>query len=221
MMHQLIGKKKNIYIYLFLFFLLSTINNFNFKIFFEENFKIKNIITNDNIVKELKYLIDKNIFFLDKKNITAILENYPILKSFQINKIYPNSLEVKIYRTKHLAMINVGDKTMYIGENGKIFEDKKYQSKLPLIVGDPDIETINYFLNLLKKSNLNSQEIDSLKFYPSKRWDIIFNNKTIIKLPEKNVLFFINKAKKLLNDKKFDKKIIDLRLTNKIILSDG
>ena len=169
----------------------------------------------------MKYLTDKNIFFLDKKNIIAIFENYPILKSFQINKVYPNSLEVKIYRTKHLAMIKVGDKTMYIGENGKIFEDKKYQSKLPLIVGDPDIETINYFLNLLKKSNLNSQEIDSLKFYPSKRWDIIFNNKTIIKLPEKNVLFFINKAKKLLNDKKFDKKIIDLRLTNKIILSDG
>ena len=118
-------------------------------------------------------------------------------------------------------MIKVGDKTMYIGENGKIFEDKKYQSKLPLIVGDPDIESINYFLNLLNKSNLNYQEIDSLKFYPSKRWDIIFNNKRIIKLPEKNVLFFINKAKKLLNDKKFDKKIIDLRLTNKIILSDG
>ena len=220
-MHQLIGKKKNIYIYLFLFFLLSTINNFKLKNFFEDNFRIKNIVTNDNIVVELKYLMNKNIFYLDKENIKNIFDDYPILKSFQVNKVYPDALDVKIYRTKHLAKIQIGEKVMYVGENGKIFEDKKYDIKIPSISGNPEIETINYFLNLLKKSSLNFEDIDSLKFYPSKRWDIVFNNKKIIKLPEKNILFFINKAEILLKDEKFNKKIIDFRLSNKIILSDG
>ena len=50
--------------------------------------------------------------------------------------------------------------------------------------------------------------------------NIIFNNDRIIKLPRKNVFKLINKAKLLLKDQNFDKKIIDLRINNKIILSD-
>ena len=59
-----------------------------------------------------------------------------------------------------------------------------------------------------------------MNFFPSGRWDIIFNNDRTIKLPRKNVFKLINKAELLLKDKNFDKKIIDLRINNKIILSD-
>ena len=89
-----------------------------------------------------------------------------------------------------------------------------------MIQGDVNIKTVNKFLDLLKKNSFDLSEIKFLNFLPSGRWDIIFNNDRIIKLPRKNVFKLINKAKLLLKDQNFDKKIIDLRINNKIILSD-
>ena len=71
-MHQQISKR--IIIYLFLFFLFTTIsnnqiNNLNF-------FKIKkiqvsglSIIDNEKLKKDISYIIDKNLFFLNKFDI--------------------------------------------------------------------------------------------------------------------------------------------------------
>ena len=91
MMPQQISKKKKIYIYFFLLIFLSTIFNFNIKVFFEKNFKIINLENNNNLlVYELKNLINQNILKLNKKEIYNYLKNYPILNSFKINKVYPN-----------------------------------------------------------------------------------------------------------------------------------
>ena len=89
-----------------------------------------------------------------------------------------------------------------------------------MIQGNVNIKIVNKFLNLLKKTSFDLSEIKYLNFFPSKRWDIVFKNDRIIKLPRKNVLRLINKAELLLKDQNFDKKIIDLRIKNKIILSD-
>ena len=89
-----------------------------------------------------------------------------------------------------------------------------------MIQGDVNIKTVNKFLHLLTKNSFDLSEIKFLNFLPSGRWDIIFNNDRIIKLPRKNVFKLINKAKLLLKDQNLDKKIIDLRINNKIILSD-
>ena len=59
-----------------------------------------------------------------------------------------------------------------------------------------------------------------MKFFPSLRCDIIFNNDRIIKLPRKDVLKLLKKVELLLKDQNFNTKIIDLRINNKIILSD-
>ena len=218
-MLQSINKKKKVYIYFFLFFFLSTIFNLNIKDFFDKNFKITNLETNDNLLAtELNDLINQNILNLDKNEITSYLENYPILNSFKINKVYPNSLKIELNRTKHVAKIFRNNKIFYIGENGKLFQDDIKNLKVPIIQGDVKIETANKFLNLLKKTSFNLSEIKFLIFFPSERWDIVFNNNRIIKLPINNVFKLIKKAELLLKDQNFDKKIIDLRINNKIIL---
>ena len=221
MMPQLIDKKKKIYIYFFLLIFLSTIFNFNIKKFFEKNFKIINLENNDNLlVYELNNLINQNILKLNKNEIYNYLENYPILNSFKINKVYPNTLKIELNKTKHLAKIIRNNKIFYIGENGKLFQDDIENLKVPIIRGNVKIKTANQFLNLLKKSSFNLNEIKSLIFFPSGRWDIVFENNRIIKLSENNVFKLIKKAELLLKDQNFDKKIIDLRINNKIILSD-
>ena len=98
MMLQQISKKKNFYIYFFLLISLSTIFNFNIKGFFEKNFKIINLENNDNLlVYELNNLINQNILKLNKNEISNYLENYPILNSFKINKVYPNKLKIEFF----------------------------------------------------------------------------------------------------------------------------
>ena len=221
MMLQSINKKKKVYIYFFLFFFLSTIFNLNIKDFFDKNFKIINLETNDNLLaSELNNLINQNILNLDKNEITSYLENYPILNSFKINKVYPNTLKIELNRTKHVAKIIRNNKIFYIGENGKLFQDDIENLKVPIIQGDVKIETANKFLNLLKKTSFNLSEIKFLIFFPSERWNIVFNNNRIIKLPINNVFKLIKKAELLLKDQNFNKKIIDLRINNMIILSD-
>ena len=221
MMHQLIDKKKNIYIYLFLLFFLSTTFNFNMKNFIEKNFIIKKLdISEDLVVLELNNLINQNILYLNKDEIINILEKYPILSSFKINKIYPNTLKIELNKTKHLAKIIDNDKTFYVGENGKLFEDHNVYLNLPIVRGEVKLEQVNRFLNLLKKTSFNFNDIDFLIFYPLERWDIVFKNNTTLKLPKNNVLKLIKKVEPLLKDQNFNKKIIDLRINNKIILSN-
>ena len=221
MMLLQISKKKKIYIYFFLLTFLSTIFNFNIKVFFEKNFKIINLENNNNLlVYELNNLINQNILKLNRNEIYNYLENYPILNSFKINKVYPNTLKVELIKTKHLAKISYKNQIFFVGENGKLFQDDIENLKIPMIQGDVDIEKVNKFLNLLKKSSFNLNEIKFLIFFPSGRWDIVFNNNRIIKLPREDAFKLINKVELLLKDQNFNKKIIDLRINNKIILSN-
>ena len=221
MMLQQISRKKKVYIYFFLLIFLSTIFNFNIKGFYEKNFKIINLENSDDLlVYELNNLINQNILKLNKNEIYNYLENYPILNSFKINKVYPNKLKIELIRTKHLAKISYKNEIFFIGENGKLFQDDIENLKIPMIQGDVNIKKVNIFLNLLKKTSLDLSEIKFLKFFPSGRWDIIFNNDRIIKLPRKDVLKLLTKVELLLKDQNFNTKIIDLRINNKIILSD-
>ena len=72
-MHQKLGNKKLITFYIFLIFLLSSINNYNLNI--SNFFKIKNIVVNGmsndknlKVESNLNFLLGENIFFL-KDNI--------------------------------------------------------------------------------------------------------------------------------------------------------
>ena len=221
MMLQQISKKKKIYIYFFLLLFLSTIFNFNVRDFFEKNFEITNLENNSNLlVDELNDLTNQNILKINKNKITNYLENYPILKSYKINKIYPNTLNIELIKTKPIAKIIDDNKIFYIGENGKLFQGNTKNLKIPLVKGNFEINKANKFLNLLNKTSFRLNEIKFLVFFPSERWDIIFDNGRTIKLPKKNTHEAIKKVELLLKDENFNKKNIDLRINNKIIVSD-
>ena len=69
-------------------------------------------------------------------------------------------------------------------------------------------------------SNLNFDSIEKLIFYPSYRWDIVFENKTILKLPNKELQKNLQTAEILLQTDKFKGRVIDLRINNKVIVSN-
>ena len=113
-MLQKIDKKNKVYIYLFIFFLLSTLNNIHFtnSHFFKfnvDNIKVSGLPEKNNlqIAKEIKKTLFENIFLVEKEVLLKILEKNNLISSFEIKKIYPNTIQVKIKKTEFLGITNI------------------------------------------------------------------------------------------------------------------
>ena len=224
-MLQQIDKKKNIFIYVILLFLLSTINNLSLHNSENLKLKIKSIYVsglseekNLKISEEFDELISKNIFFISKSYFKTILEKYSLIHSFQIKKIFPNSIEIQIEKTEFLGIAYNEDEKFFIGSNGKLIKYNPTNKSLPLVYGKIKNENFINLKKIIDKSILNFEEISEIFYFPSDRWDIKIKNKILIKLPNKNLLEAINFAIKLTQNEAIkNNKVIDLRIANYVI----
>ena len=223
-MHQLIGKKKSLILYFFFLIALSTTTNKT--LYKTENlFQIDNInitgIPLDNIEglnDELYKTIEKNIFFLKKEVLKNSISEFNIVEKYSVKKIYPRELNINIKPTKFIAKISNKDDVL-VGSNGKLISNKDFKKKLPSIFGKFNS---NKFLELkihLERSGFNFEDLKSLIYFSSGRWDILTNDNVLIKLPNKKIYKSLHLAKKILNDDNFKmNKFIDLRISNQIIV---
>ena len=212
-------KKIKIYFYLFLFLLFSTFYNTNSAMYLNSKFKIINIENlNDNIkINELNYLLNNNIFNIDKKILSYKLKNYPILESYEIKKIYPDTIRIRLVKSNPIAKIIQNGKTVYLGDNGKIFKQTQINDQIPEIVGVVNLEYINRIVKIINNSSFKLNKIKVIKIYPLNRFDLIFHNSDIIKFPHNVDQEFIEDAFIFYKNNNIYSKIIDLRLRNKII----
>ena len=223
-MHQKLGNKKLITFYIFLIFLLSSINNYNLKI--SNFFKIKNIVVNGmsndknlKVESNLNFLLGENLFFL-KDNIYNYFDRNNDVKNFNVKKLYPNSLEITITESKPICIILDNGKEIFLGDNGKILKSRQDYGNLLKVYGSSNIDQIFRLLKTLKKSSLNSKNIKSITFFKSNRFDLDLNDK-VIKFPINYNDSILEYAYKILQDNNFvDAKIIDLRIDNKIIKNE-
>ena len=223
-MHQLIGKKKSLILYFFFLVALSTTTSKT--LYKTENlFQIDNInitgIPLDNIEElndELYKTIEKNIFFLKKEVLKNSISEFNIVEKYSVKKIYPRELNINIKPTKFIAKISNKDDVL-VGSNGKLISNKDFKKKLPSIFGKFNS---NKFLELkihLERSGFNFEDLKSLIYFSSGRWDILTNDNVLIKLPNKKTYESLHLAKKILNDDNFKmNKFIDLRISNQIIV---
>ena len=224
-MHQKLGNKKLITFYVFLIFLLSSINNYNLNIsnFFKIKYIVVNGMSNDKNLKvesNLNFLLGENIFFL-KDNIYNYFDKNSDIKNFNVKKLYPNSIEITITETKPICIILANGKEIFLGDNGKILKAKQDYSNLLKVYGSSNIDQIFRLLKTLKKSSLNSKNIKSITFFKSNRFDLNLNDKKVIKFPINYNDSILEYAYKILQDNNFvDAKIIDLRIDNKIIINE-
>ena len=165
-------------------------------------------------------MVDQNIFYIKKESIDNVIEKFPILEKFKINKIYPNKISIILEETKPLAKIIKKNEIFIIGLNGNLFKGKNINYDIPTIEGNLEIKKISFFLDKIQSSKFDLSSIDKITLYPSNRLDIYFKNKTIIRLPSQNINESIKRAQILFNEDDFKNKIIDLRIQNKVIVSN-
>ena len=217
--------KKRLIIGLLLLFLFSTYNiKFN-KTFFS-NLQIKKItIENNKIIKDkeikekLSFLYETNFFFLRTKKIEKKLREIQFIESYQIKKIYPNNLVIKINEKKPIAIIQKSKQKKYFTVRGDLIDFRKIKifEDLPNVFGD-EKSFATFYVNL-KNINFPFKEIKTFYLFESKRWDLLTIKNQLIKLPinnyNKSLLNFIS----LKDQANFEKyKIFDYRIKDQLIL---
>ena len=220
MMHLSIGKK--IYLYIFIFVLLASLNNYKLNLL--NNFKLKNIVLNnlgEFYNKELNIKIlnlnNTNIFFLNKNLVKEIIYSNNLVDSFNVFKQYPSTLKIQLKKTEPIAYIILNGKKFIIGANEKLIDYYKIEDHVPLVFGNPTPKQLIELKNNITVSKLNYADIKNLFFYKSGRWDLEMNSGQIIRLPNENLINSLINIYFFLNNNDFDNiKTIDARVRNQI-----
>ena len=222
-MHQLISKK--IIIYLFLFLLLVTINNssiIDFTLPKIDKIEISGLSGNEGseIKKKIENLKSNNIFFINRFEVKKSLLSINTVEELSLFKNYPSTLKVDIKKTKFLALTKKDGIDYLIGTNGKLIKKDKYNSELPFIFGDLDVQEFFKLKKIIDKSIFDFDQISNLYFYKSKRWDIETSKGYLIKLPKNNTNEILSLFVRLSREEKLkDNRIIDFRQKDQIILN--
>lgn len=224
-MHQLIGKKNKIAIYIIFLLILSTTSNkkiVNQKSYLTTINEITVVgLSDDNniqIKNKLSYLFYESIFIISKKKIDKIISKFNIIEEYNVKKIYPSEIKINISPTKFVAKTYANNE-LIVGANGKILTNKKTSKILPMIVGKFDAKKFLEFKNYIDSSEFDFSRFKSITFYPSNRWDVLTLDNILIKLPEKNLKNSLKLAHKIIKNNQFkNNKIIDLRISDHIII---
>ena len=151
-----------------------------------------------------------------------MLDDNPLIDIYSIKKIYPNALNINVKKTYFIAKIKKNEKFLYVGNNGKLSDVNLSDYELPYIFGIPKISEFLKFKKIVDQSNFEYSQIKFLYYFKSNRWDLELKNNILIKLPEqvtkedldKILIFFENIDLK-------DKKVVDARIKNQIIVLNG
>ncbi len=222
-MLQQINKK--ILLYLFLFIILGTINNKNLEKFDFPKIDLiqfdRSEVDDNNFLKKLELIKQKNLFFLDKFQIKEVFNNNYLIEEYKIFKRYPSSLEIEIVKTRFYALTNIDGKIFFIGSNGKLIQANNDLKNLPFIFGYFDIKNFLNLKRIIDESDLDFKQIQNLYSFPSGRWDIETLSGILIKLSKDEPKDSLDLALNLLMDEKFrDVKLIDVRQKNQVITNE-
>jgi cell division protein FtsQ len=177
---------------------------------------------NTTLSKKIERLLKlDNIYLINKKDLNTLIESNNLVEKYFIFKRYPSSLNINIDKTNFLAKISKNGKIYDLASNGKLIENRHSNRQLPFVFGNPEIVEFFNIKKIIDESQISFEEIESLYFFLSKRWDLKLRNNIIIKLPNDNTKEGLKLVSEFLHNNEFkDIKIIDARIKNQIILND-
>ena len=228
-MPQSINKYK-LYLYLIFFIFLSSIFNFKFLESYRENFVLKSIEINGlsynekKIIEfELNNFLDTNIFKIKKDKVLEKLNKFNFLENIYINKIIPSSININLSKTTIIGKTYRKGENFYIGKNGKFILSSQLKdvNSVPTVFGNFEIQKYIELRTIFRDHLIDIDKIQKYYYFKNKRWDLIFSNGSVLKLPSNKVEDSIIIYKSLLNNGELmNTQIIDLRVSNQIILTN-
>jgi cell division septal protein FtsQ len=222
MMHQRTNRK--IIIYLFLFAILASVNNFkyiNLQLFKIDLINISglNDTENSNLYEKITNYKKKNIFFIDNLEISKSINSNNLVEKFWVFKEYPSTININLIRTNFLGIVKINNIDYLIGSNGKLIKKRNDQViDLPFIFGSVDANDFLILKEILDKSNFDASKIENFYYFKSNRWDIKTKKGLVIRLPSEINVNLLNTVNQIIEDENFKNiKTLDFRQTNQII----
>ena len=210
---------------------LSTYSPNKFDLILEKNntflkiqkIKIVNnfLIKNSEIKEKLSKIYNRNIFSIKKKDIEEPLKEINFLEKVEVKKKYPNTIVVKIFETKPVAILYKNKAKYLLDSSSNLisFDVDLNFDQLPNVFGDDAENNFINFLNQLKINNFPRKKIKKFYYFKIGRWDLQLANNKTIKFPYNVTNNIIKKSVELLDRKDFQNyNIIDLRVDGKIIV---
>jgi cell division septal protein FtsQ len=222
-MHQRISKK--IIIYILIFLILATITNrqLSYDFYKIKEFNINGLdqIETEKVYNDIKIFKNINIFLFNKKDVSKIIYSNKIIKEFDIVKIYPSTLKVKIKKTKFLAITKKNSIDYIVTSNGNLIKIKDTNLGLPYIFGEIDVNNFLYFKEIIDISNFEFKKIKDLYYFKSNRWDITTKEGIILKMPPNLTVKKMNLIFEVVKNNIFSGvKIIDFRQNNMMVINE-
>ena len=212
---------------LILFLILFTTYTPNFNLSPHSNLNIKKIkiennyiLSTDKILKKLNFLLNENLFVLNLDVVQKSLKDLDFIESFRIKKIYPNTIKVTIIERKPIAVLQKKKKKFYISDKGELIYFKKIElfENLPIVFGE-ETRFYSFYKDILS-INFPVDKATKFYFFESGRWDIILQDKKVVKLPIENYLPSLKNFLLSQGNTNFDKyKIFDYRIKDQLILN--
>lgn len=222
MMHQRTNRK--IIIYLFLFAILASVNNFkyiNLQLFKIDLINISglNDTENSNLYEKIINYKKKNIFFIDNLEISKNINSNNLVEKFWVFKEYPSTININLIKTNFLGITKINNIDYLIGSNGKLIKKRNDQViDLPFIFGSIDANDFLILKEILDKSNFDASKIENFYYFKSNRWDIKTKKGLVIRLPSEINVNLLNTVNQIIEDENFKNiKTLDFRQTNQII----
>jgi cell division septal protein FtsQ len=222
MMHQRTNRK--IIIYLFLFAILASVNNFkyiNLQLFKIDLINISglNDTENSNLYEKIIDYKKKNIFFIDNLEISKNINSNNLVEKFWVFKEYPSTININLIKTNFLGITKINNIDYLIGSNGKLIKKRNDQViDLPFIFGSVDANDFLILKEILDKSNFDVSKIENFYYFKSNRWDIKTKKGLIVRLPTEINVNLLNTVNQIIEDENFKNiKTLDFRQTNQII----
>lgn len=221
-MHQRTNRK--IIIYLFLFAILASVNNFkyiNLQLFKIDLINISglNDTENSNLYEKITDYKKKNIFFIDNLEISKNINSNNLVEKFWVFKEYPSTININLIKTNFLGITKINNIDYLIGSNGKLIKKRNDQVvDLPFIFGSVDANDFLILKEILDKSNFDASKIENFYYFKSNRWDIKTKKGLVIRLPSEVNVNLLNTVNQIIEDENFKNiKTLDFRQTNQII----
>ena len=193
-MLQSISKYK---LYLYLLFLIFLSSTFNFKFLenYQDKFRLKSININGVSYKEKKYIEEElnklkntNIFKINDFKVFKKLEKFNFIDGIYVKKIFPSSININLSMTTILGKTFLNGEEFYIGKNGKLINSKQFfeKYKTATVFGNFEVKEFLNLYNILNSQHFKINEIDYYYYFKNRRWDLVFSDGLILKLPTKN-----------------------------------
>ena len=213
------------------FIFLTTYNPNEFNAFPKKKnlfFKIQNIeiinnhlIRENEIVERLAHIYEKNILFIERNDVERPLISINFLEKIEVKKIYPNTITIKVYETKPIAILFKKNHKYLLDSSSNLitFSENMLIDDFPSVFGEGAEQDFINFYNQLENNNFPNQKIKNFYYFQIGQWDLKLLNDLIIKFPSSKIIEAIQQSVELLTRKDFENyNVIDLRIHGKIVV---